>query len=102
MARPNESEDCLSLNVRTPTGASNLPVMVWIHGGDHTDGAGSEPFYASNTLPERFAGHMGRLLGPDFPTTIGLAVSGGADSMAMLALAHEWARVFGVGLRKKT
>ncbi len=27
--------------------------MVWIHGGDHTDGAGSEPFYASNVLPER-------------------------------------------------
>ena len=41
---------------------------------------------------------MGALLGPDFPTRIALAVSGGGDSMAMLALAHGWARVMGVGL----
>ncbi|MBF9043279.1 tRNA lysidine(34) synthetase TilS [Rhodobacterales bacterium HKCCE4037] len=41
---------------------------------------------------------MGALLGPDFPTDIALAVSGGGDSMAMLALAHDWARVFGVKL----
>ncbi|MBY4895019.1 tRNA lysidine(34) synthetase TilS [Rhodobacteraceae bacterium N5(2021)] len=45
---------------------------------------------------------MGRLLGPDFPTRIALAVSGGGDSMAMLALAHDWARVFGVGLHVVT
>ncbi len=36
------SEDCLSLNVWTPTGsaAEPLPVMVWIHGGSFTRGAG--------------------------------------------------------------
>ncbi|GAB5448802.1 tRNA lysidine(34) synthetase TilS [Gymnodinialimonas sp.] len=54
------------------------------------------------TLSQRFAGQMGRLLGPDFPTQIALAVSGGGDSMAMLALAHEWARVYGVGLHVVT
>lgn len=53
LARGNEDEDCLSLNIRVPTGATGRPVMVWIHGGDHTDGAGSEPFYAGNALPER-------------------------------------------------
>ena len=51
-----------------------------------------------DTLTDRFAARMGALLGPDFPTDIGLAVSGGGDSMAMLALAHEWARHMGVSL----
>lgn len=54
------------------------------------------------SLTGRFADHIGRLLGPDFPEKIGLAVSGGADSMAMLVLAHEWARVFGVRLHVVT
>mgnify|MGYP001068658095 FL=1 len=50
------------------------------------------------TLPARFAAQMGHLLGPDFPSDIGLAVSGGGDSMAMLGLCHGWAREFGVRL----
>lgn len=54
------------------------------------------------SLQRRFAEEMGTLLGPDFPEELVLAVSGGADSMAMLALAHEWARVWGVRLRVVT
>lgn len=46
-------------------------------------------------LDQRFAETMGQLLGPEFPDHIALAVSGGGDSMAMLALAHNWARVWG-------
>lgn len=49
-------------------------------------------------LQARFDETMGRLLGPDFPEDIGLAVSGGGDSMAMLTLAHNWTRGFGVRL----
>jgi tRNA(Ile)-lysidine synthase len=45
---------------------------------------------------------MGQLLGPDFPDEIVLAVSGGGDSMAMLALSHGWVRVMGVRLRVVT
>lgn len=39
------SEDCLYLNIWRPAGAkpkAKLPVMVWIHGGAFTGGAGSQ------------------------------------------------------------
>ena len=34
------SEDCLQLNVFAPKAAARAPVMVWLHGGGHTSGAG--------------------------------------------------------------
>ncbi len=46
----------------------------------------------------RFAASMGTLMGPEFPSDIALAVSGGGDSMAMLYLAHNWTRTWGVRL----
>lgn len=41
------SEDCLFLNVFTPTlnTSAQLPVMFWIHGGSLTSGSGSETSY---------------------------------------------------------
>ncbi|MGW1245893.1 carboxylesterase/lipase family protein [Streptomyces bobili] len=38
------TEDCLHLNVWTParTGGQPLPVLVWLHGGGNTSGAGSD------------------------------------------------------------
>ncbi|KAF2713806.1 alpha/beta-hydrolase [Pleomassaria siparia CBS 279.74] len=36
------SEDCLFLNVYTPANASNLPVLVWIHGGGYGLGDGTQ------------------------------------------------------------
>jgi para-nitrobenzyl esterase len=38
-----QSEDCLTLNVFTPAAdGARRPVMVWIHGGAFTIGAGSQ------------------------------------------------------------
>lgn len=38
-------DDCLNLNVWAPADASDLPVMVWIHGGAFRNGSGSVPIY---------------------------------------------------------
>ncbi len=48
------SEDCLTLNVWTPQGASGpLPVMVWIHGGGYNNGSGTAALYEGAALAER-------------------------------------------------
>jgi para-nitrobenzyl esterase len=47
-----QSEDCLTLNIWTPApDGKKRPVMVWIHGGAFSSGAGSLPWYSG----ERFA-----------------------------------------------
>jgi carboxylesterase type B len=45
------SDDCLNLNVWTPSpGAAGLPVFVWIHGGSFKWGSGSVPGYDGATF----------------------------------------------------
>ena len=53
---------------------------------------------SDTSLPQQFADSMGALTGPDFPTDLAVAVSGGGDSMAMLHLAAGWARIYGTRL----
>lgn len=50
---PDWREDCLTLNVFTPGLDGARPVMVWIHGGGFTGGAGSIPWYDGTQLARR-------------------------------------------------
>ncbi|MGA6971161.1 MAG: carboxylesterase family protein, partial [Candidatus Binatus sp.] len=49
-----QSEDCLSLNIWTPAfDGKRRPVMVWIHGGAFSIGAGSQALYDGSVLARR-------------------------------------------------
>lgn len=56
MVFPDQSEDCLTLNVWTPARANDgkrRPVMVWVPGGAWVIGAGSESTYDGTNLARR-------------------------------------------------
>ncbi|KFB36097.1 cholinesterase [Anopheles sinensis] len=44
---PTENEDCLYLNVYSPSLIGTRPVMVWIHGGAFFGGSGDDGWYGS-------------------------------------------------------
>lgn len=52
----NMDENCLTLSVHAPSSAtadSQLPVLVWIHGGAYVNGSGSTPWYDGAQLAHR-------------------------------------------------
>jgi para-nitrobenzyl esterase len=56
VARPNGvSEDCLFLNIWTPSPVANakLPVMIYVHGGSNRGGWSYEPNYIGDRLAKR-------------------------------------------------
>lgn len=107
--KPKQSEDCLYLNVRTPLldEEARLPVMVWIHGGDHQDGSSGDIFYDSNALVHRGVvvvsmnyrlGLMGYFAHPELSQESPRGVSGNygtLDQIAALGWVQENIRAFG-------
>ncbi|MDH5288767.1 MAG: carboxylesterase family protein [Acidimicrobiia bacterium] len=58
LSSPYQSEDCLNLNVWTPSAdpAARLPVMVWIYGGAFVAGSNAVPAYDGSRLAARECG----------------------------------------------
>lgn len=50
LAGSSDDEDCLFVNVWAPTGAKQLPVMVWLHGGGFAFGSGGDAYYDGSNL----------------------------------------------------
>ena len=95
------SEDCLYLNVWTPTKrAAGLPVLVWIHGGGFGGGSGSVPIYNGAHLAAKGAvvvtinyrvGAFGFLAHPSLSRESASRVSGNYGLLDMIA-ALAWVR----------
>jgi para-nitrobenzyl esterase len=51
---PGGSEDCLFVNIWSPSGGSKLPVMVWLHGGAFIFGSGGDSYYSGRFLAETY------------------------------------------------
>jgi para-nitrobenzyl esterase len=96
-SEPNQSEDCLFLNVLAPLArpAKPRPVIVYIHGGAYSGGSGSSPLYDGSALCRRgdvvvvTLNHRLNLFGylylPGFPDS-------GNAGMLDLVLALQWVR----------
>jgi para-nitrobenzyl esterase len=88
-----QSEDCLSLNVFTPSATGSRPVLVWIHGGGFSSGSGGQVWYTGTRLAREAdavvvtlnyrLGALGFLALAGVPPNLGIA-----DQLAAL----EWVR----------
>lgn len=93
-------EDCLSLDIWSPQGARDLPVLVWIHGGSFIWGAGSEALYDGEALARRGAvvvsinyrlGVFGYLAHPHLSAESPAGVSGNYGLLDQIA-ALDWVK----------
>ncbi|MFJ9713326.1 carboxylesterase/lipase family protein [Streptomyces sp. NPDC101234] len=50
---PNQNEDCLNLNVWSPSTTGKRPVIVWVHGGGFVAGTGNDPTFDGTQYVQR-------------------------------------------------
>lgn len=97
---PNQSEDCLRLNVWTPdTRPGRRPVIVYIHGGAYSTGSGSSPLTNGARLAARgdvVVVTVNHRLGPLGYASLARLAPGFEDSGNLgqldLVLALQWVR----------
>jgi para-nitrobenzyl esterase len=100
------SEDCLYLNVWTPTMKTDakLPVMVWVHGGSNKSGWAYEPNYYGHKLAQQGVivvsvayrqGVFGFFSHPELPRDEPVANFGYWDLVASLQWIHDNIEQFG-------
>ncbi len=94
-----QSEDCLTLNVWSPSSGQALPVIVWFHGGGFRTGATRMPLMDGKSLAQRGVvvvtanyrlGALGLLSHPDFADS-----NNGTSAnwqMQDMAAALQWVR----------
>lgn len=94
------SEDCLTLNVWTPSTTGQAPVVVWIHGGALVTGSSKEALYDGARLAREGVvvisinyrlGVLGWLAHPDLSAESPAGVSGNYGLMDQVA-ALEWVK----------
>ncbi len=101
-AKEPMGEDCLCLNVWTPSGghAHRRPVMVWLHGGGYTSGSGGFTIYDGTNLAAHHdvvvvtVNHRLNVFGFLFLPDVGGARYAQASNVGMLDIvqALEWVR----------
>ena len=99
-SEPNQSEDCLRLNVWTPDLDAGLrPVIVYIHGGAYSTGSGSSPLTDGGRLAARgdvVVVTVNHRLGPLGYASLARLAPGFEDSGNLgqldLVLALQWVR----------
>ncbi|MEZ8943198.1 MULTISPECIES: carboxylesterase family protein [unclassified Vibrio] len=91
-----QSEDCLNLNIWRPVGVdadADLPVYVFIHGGDFEYGSGAEPLIQGDTVVAQGADEGNPFIYVTFNYRLGLLGSMWVD--------HEMGGNFGIGDQKR-
>ena len=93
------SEDCLYLNVWTPTKTGPHPVLVWIHGGGFEEGASSDPmsrggaFTQDGIVVVTVAYRLGVFGFLDMGPLLGSSYAGSADNgLHDLLAALKWVK----------